>query len=189
MDEKLKAKIAALLGDQPLTSAQVLEKLEQTKDLSLVDGAEYAPKADLAAKAQELAAANQTISDLQKAAKEFDGKDPKKLADDLNALQQKYDTDTANIRRDAAIDLALVKARVRDTDMARAKLDMESIQTGKNGEIIGLDSQLASLKKDKAWLFEDAEPAENQPNYTPPAGGKPNTVSDLTSALAEHYNP
>lgn len=65
-------------------------------------GGAYVPKADLDTKAQELTTATNTIKDLRAAAKAWDGKDPKKLEDDLKDLQTKYDTDTANIRRDAA---------------------------------------------------------------------------------------
>lgn len=52
----------------------------------------YVPKADLDTKAQELTTANNTIKDLRAAAKAWDGKDPKKLEDDLKTLQTKYDT-------------------------------------------------------------------------------------------------
>lgn len=80
-------------------------------------GGAYVPKADLDTKAQELTTANNTIKDLRDAAKAWDGKDPKKLEDDLKNLQTKYDTDTANIRRDAAIDLALTRAHARDPQL------------------------------------------------------------------------
>ena len=118
-------------------------------------GGAYVPKADLDTKAQELTTANNTIKDLRAAAKAWDGKDPKKLEDDLKALQTKYDTDTANIRRDAAIDLALTRAHARDPQLTRAALSMDDIKIGADGKIIGLDAQVESLKKDKAWLFEE----------------------------------
>ena len=155
-------------------------------------GGAYVPKADLDTKAQELTTANNTIKDLRAAAKAWDGKDPKKLEDDLKTLQTKYDTDTANIRRDAAIDLALT----------RAALSMDDIKIGADGKITGLDAQVESLKKDKAWLFEEDSAGQSgkqgskggNPNggqgggYNPQSGGNPNTVNDLGSALAEVYN-
>lgn len=118
-------------------------------------GGAYVPKADLDTKAQELTTANNTIKDLRAAAKAWDGKDPKKLEDDLKTLQTKYDTDTANIRRDAAIDLALTRAHARDPQLTRAALSMDDIKIGTDGKITGLDAQVESLKKDKAWLFEE----------------------------------
>lgn len=165
-------------------------------------GGAYVPKADLDTKAQELTTANNTIKDLRAAAKAWDGKDPKKLEDDLKDLQTKYDTDTANIRRDAAIDLALTKAHARDPQLTRAALSMDDIKIGADGKITGLDAQVESLKKDKAWLFEEDGAGQSgrqggkggNPNggqgggYNPQSGGNPNTVNDLGSALAEVYN-
>lgn len=168
-------------------------------------GGAYVPKADLDAKQQELDTANTTIKGLRETAKAWDGKDPKKLEDDLKDLQTKYDTDTANIRKAAAIDLALTRARARDPQLTRAALNMDEIKIDKDGKVTGLDAQVEGLKKDKAWLFED-DPAAGQPGgegngkgaadgkpsggsaYTPAAGGKPNTAVDLGSAIAEHYN-
>ena len=169
-------------------------------------GGAYVPKADLDTKAQELTTANNTIKDLRAAAKAWDGKDPKKLEDDLKDLQTKYDTDTANIRRDAAIDLALTRAHARDPQLTRAALSMDDIKIGTDGKITGLDAQVESLKKDKAWLFEEDGAGQSgkegnqngnkggNPNggqgggYNPQSGGNPNTVNDLGSALAEVYN-
>ena len=162
----------------------------------------YVPKADLDTKAQELTTANNTIKDLRAAAKAWDGKDPKKLEDDLKDLQTKYDTDTANIRRDAAIDLALTRAHARDPQLTRAALSMDDIKIGTDGKITGLDAQVESLKKDKAWLFEEDGAGQSgkqgdkggNPNggqgggYNPQSGGNPNTVNDLGSALADVYN-
>lgn len=168
-------------------------------------GGAYVPKADLDAKQQELDTANTTIKDLRETAKAWDGKDPKKLENDLKDLQTKYDTDTANIRKAAAIDLALTRARARDPQLTRAALNMDEIKIDKDGKVTGLDAQVEGLKKDKAWLFED-DPAAGQPGgegngkgaadgkpsggsaYTPAAGGKPNTAVDLGNAIAEHYN-
>ena len=96
-------------------------------------GGAYVPKADLDTKAQELTTATNTIKDLRAAAKAWDGKDPKKLEDDLKDLQTRYDTDTANIRRDAAIDLALTRAHARDPQLTRAALSMDDIKIGADG--------------------------------------------------------
>ena len=51
-------------------------------------GGAYVPKAALDTKAQELTTANNTIKALRAAAKAWDGKDPKKLEDDLKAPDQ-----------------------------------------------------------------------------------------------------
>ena len=88
-------------AEEDLTPIQQAAKDAKFEVVNAAGGA-YVPKADLDTKAQELTTANNTIKDLRAAAKAWDGKDPKKLEDDLKTLQTKYDTDTANIRRDAA---------------------------------------------------------------------------------------
>lgn len=79
---------------------------------------------------------------------------------------------------------------------------MDDIKIGADGKITGLDAQVESLKKDKAWLFEEDGTGQSgkqgdkggNPNggqgggYNPQSGGNPNTVNDLGSALAEVYN-
>ena len=164
-------------------------------------GGAYVPKADLETKQRELDTANGTIKDLRETAKAWDGKDPTKLEDDLRELQAKYDTDTANIRRDAAIDIALVSAHARDPQLTRAALKLDEIKIDKDGKVTGLDAQVESLKKDKSWLFEDANGGDGNngkgaaggdgsnggSGYNPAGGGKPNTAGDLGSALAEYY--
>ena len=186
-----------LFASGALTWEQFAESAKK-QGLELVNAAAgaYVPKADLDTKERELGTANETIRTLRETAKVWDGKDPKKLADDLRDLQAKYDADTANIRKEAAIDLALIKARARDPQLTRAALNLDEIKLDASGKATGLDAQIESLKQDKAWLFEathaadkpDNKPGQNTPSYTPPAGGKPNTASDLAGALAEHYN-
>lgn len=182
MDEELKKQLIELLGEQ------AVETLTQAKDLQLINnaGGGYIPKADLDTKIAELQSANDAIKNLKDAAKQWDGKDPQKLADDLKDLQQKYDNDTADIRRNAAIDLALAKAQARDASITRAALNLDEIKVNEKGEVSGLDGQLEALKKDKAWLFEQGS-EEHKPAYNPPAGGKPDAVNNMASAIAEHY--
>lgn len=147
--------LKALFEKGALTWEQFQQAAKDAK-LEIVNaaGGAYVPKADLDTKVSELATANTTIKGLRDAAKAWDGKDPKKLEDDLKALQTKYDTDTANIRRDAAIDLALTKAKARDPQLTRAALSMDDIKLGADGKITGLDAQVEALKKDKAWLLK-----------------------------------
>lgn len=190
MDEKLKTLLQAMFGDGALTfdqlQAKLAEKPEELQLINLADGS-YVPKTDLDTKDRELSTANQTIKDLQDAAKKYDGKDPQKLCDDLKTLQTKYDTDTTNIRRDAAIDLALVRAKAHDALAVRPYLKMDEIKIDDKGMVTGLDGQIESIQKERAWLFSEAK-ENDTPNYNPPKGDPPSTVTDIGSALAEHYN-
>ena len=130
-----------------------------------------AEQAKFTAKEAELTTANQTIKSLQDAAKKFEGTDPEKLKQDLADLQEKYDTDMADTKRNSALDMALMQANVHDVKAARALLNLDEVKL--DGEkLLGLDSQLEGLKKDKAWLFAAAEPQKNpEPNNPQPSSG------------------
>lgn len=161
---------------------------EQIDQIMAENGKDIAAEqAKFSAKEAELTTANQTIKSLQDAAKKFEGTDPEKLKQDLADLQKKYDTDMADTKRNSALDMALMQANVHDVKAARALLNLDEVKL--DGEkLLGLDSQLEGLKKDKAWLFAAAEPPK-PPTYNPPSGGNPQEVIQSTrDALAAYYS-
>ena len=111
-----------------------------------------AQKALTAAETQKVTAANNTIKQLQDAVKKFDGVDVEKLKGDLAALQQKYDADTAKLRLDNALDVAIIDAKGRSTKAVKAFLDYGKLKLKDDGTIDGLD--LDTLKKNEPYLFE-----------------------------------
>ena len=133
-----------------------------------------AEQAKTAAKDTELTTARNTIKSLEEAAKKFEGTDPEQLKKDLADLQKKYDTDLTETKRNSALELALVQAKVRDVKAAKALLNLEEIKL--DGEkLLGLDNQMEGLKKDKAWLFEEeiagGQNQQHNQNQNQPQGG------------------
>lgn len=124
---------------------------EHTKELG-------AKVTQLQAEEEKLKTANQTIKDLQEAAKAFDGVDVKKLQEDMTTLQEKYDQDIAAMKLNHAIDLALASSQAKDPDIIRKLLDTSVMKM--DGEtLIGFDDQLEALKEREATksLFEEKE--------------------------------
>lgn len=101
----------------------------------------------------ELEKANKTITDLQAAAKKYEGVDVEDLKKQVADAQKKYDADVAQLHRDNAIDLALANAHARNGKAVRALLDLEKV-TYKDGTLSGLDEQLTALKTSAAWAFD-----------------------------------
>lgn len=101
----------------------------------------------------ELDTANTTIKTLQDTVKKYNGVDVEALRQQLGALQTKYDTDIAAVRRDSAIDLALSGRRAKNSKAARALLNLEAIKLD-GDKLTGLDDQLETLQKENPWLFE-----------------------------------
>lgn len=166
---------------------------EQIDQIMAENGKDIAAEqAKFTAKEAELTTANQTIKSLQDAAKKFEGTDPEKLKQDLADLQKKYDTDMADTKRNNALDMALMQAKVRDVKAARALLNLDEVKLD-GDKLLGLDSQLEGLKKDKAWLFETEQLKNTEPPkppiYLPPSGGSPQDVVQSTrDALAAYYS-
>ena len=100
-----------------------------------------AQKALTAAEAQKVTAANDTIKQLQDTVKKFDGVDVEKLKADLAALQQKYDDDTAKLRLDNALEVALLSSKARDAKVVRALLDIDKIKLD-GDKLTGLEDQI-----------------------------------------------
>lgn len=149
--------IKELFGDKSLTYSD-FEKAAGEKKAKFVDLSEggYVDKHKLDDKVTELGKANDTIKELQDTVKKFDGVDVEKLKNDLTAAETKYQTDVGTLKRDSAVNMALIGAKARDVKAVRPFLDMDTIKLD-GDKVIGLDEQLKNLKENKAFLFEDAK--------------------------------
>ncbi len=184
--------LKAFFGDAALTYDQLAEKLAGSKEVklaNLADGA-YVSKEKFAAEAQKVEAANETIRQLQETVKKFDGVDAEKLKGDFEALQEKYNADTARLALDKALDIALLSSKARDVKAVRALLDGDKIKLD-GDKLTGLDEQLESLKKSHDYMFEAEKPApigrvDSGKDHENAPGEAPTT---LAGALKKLYEP
>jgi hypothetical protein len=80
-----------------------------------------------------------------------------------------FDQQIQALKIDSAIKLAIADS-AQDTDIVTGLINKEKIIIGDDGKIVGLNEQVETLKKEKAFLFKNAnQPA---PQYTPNGGGK-----------------
>ncbi len=115
----------------------------------------YVEKETHTTKLTELQTANTTIATLQGAIKKFDGVDVEQLKKDAKDWETKYNTDVANIKRDSAIDMAIMQAKGRNPKAIKALLDADKIKLKEDGTLEGLD--LEGLKKSDGYLFDVEE--------------------------------
>lgn len=115
-------------------------------------------------------------------------KDNEDLTKQFNDLKSKYDKDTADLtqklatnRLNSAIDQSLSKANVRNNKAIRGLLNMDEIKLDDDGNLTGLDDQIKSLHKSDAYLFNDGD----KQNYNPENGNPP--VSDATQAMVDVF--
>lgn len=152
--------LKSIFGESALTYEQFSEALEKAdkKTINLANLAKggYVGKEKFTAKETELATANNTIRELQDAAKKWDGVDVDKLRSDMTALQTKYDSDLAAAKLDNAVNLALVEAKARDPKLVKALLDMSVVK--QDGEsILGLKDQLEKITASHSYLFAGSD--------------------------------
>lgn len=177
--------LKALFGDSALTFDQLASAIQehngkaenkekQIKIGNIGDGS-YVSSEKFKGKETELAAANTTIKNLRDEIKKWDGVDVDTLKTAVADWETKYNQDTAKIRTDSAIEIALVRAKAKNPKSVRALLDKDKIKL--DGEkVLGLDDQLEALKKSDAYLFDVDAPAGTDPadgGFTPPAGEAP----------------
>ena len=150
-------KLKALFGTEALTFEQLEEKLKDNKEIKLANLAAggYVAKNKFDDLETELNTANTTIKGLKDTVAKFDGVDIEKLKKDASDWETKYNTDTAALKLDSAVNMALLEAKVKNPKLARAGLDMSIIKL--DGEkLVGLSEQLETLKASDSYLFEDA---------------------------------
>ena len=75
----------------------------------------------------ELTTANNTITQLKETVKKFDGVDIEKLKKDVTNWETKYNTDILNIKKNNAVDMAIMQAKGKNTKAIKALIDMEKV--------------------------------------------------------------
>lgn len=152
--------LKTLYGDKALTYAELEAALKDSKEIKLANLAagQYVDKGKFDSKAAELAAAAQTVKELQTAVQAFDGVDVAALKTAAAEWQTKYNTDIAATKLDSALEVALIAGGAKNTKAVRALLNRETIKLD-NDALQGAAEQLDALKKSDPYLFTDAAAA------------------------------
>ena len=94
---------------------------------------------------KELQTAKDAAKALQEQLKGFEGIDVKALQAAVKASEEKYNQDIAELRKNAAIDVALAGSGAKDAKLVKALLDSNAVKVdGEN--ISGLSEQLEKIK-------------------------------------------
>ena len=138
------------------------EHKESPIKLADLSGGEYVSKDKYAALETESTGRKKQLEDMAgelKTLRDSKTADPDTQAA-LDALQQKYDADTQVLQEeiskaqfDGLLGTALAGSRARNVRALRGMLDMDRLKV-EDGKLVGFDDQLASIRKDAAYLFE-----------------------------------
>lgn len=181
-------KLKALFGTEALTYEQLEAKLKDNKEVKLANLASggYVDSRKFNDKVAELTTANDTIKGLRETVAKFDGVDVEKLKNDAKAWETKYNTDTAALKLDSAVSLALVEAKAKNPKLARAALDMSVIKLD-GDKLLGLNDQLEALKKSDAYLFDVEEGGQGGARVTTGGHhGSTNTNDNLMASVMKY---
>ena len=97
-------------------------------------------------------------------------------ADNLAAKQQ-YEADMKELKLSTAIKLALGDT-AQDAELVTGLFDKSKLILSEDGKVTGLEEQLKTLKKEKAFLFKEEKPQQTQIKGGKPAEGKGTPPAD-----------
>lgn len=175
--------LKALFGSDALTFEQLEEKLKDNKDIKLANlaGGGYVDSKKHEDTKSELATAKNTIKELQETVSKFDGVDVEALKTRATELENKYNNDLAAVKLNSAIDVDLLKAKVKNTKLVKAALDTSIIKLD-GDKLIGLSEQLDALKESDGYLFDIQE--EPTPAGGPIITGAPHKTNNTDNFMS-----
>lgn len=97
-------------------------------------------------------------------------------ADNL-AAKERYAADMKEVKLSTAIRLALGES-AQDADLVAGLFDKEKLILSEDGTVTGLEEQLKTLKKEKAFLFKDEKAPQTQIKGGKPVEGKGTPPAD-----------
>lgn len=166
-----------LFGGGSLTYDQLAEAAK-SKGFQVVNatGGAYVPKADVDNLNTRIGTLTGQLND---ANRKLEGYDPEWKAK-ADAAQKQLDAQAF----DFALDKALAGAKARNVTAVKAMLDREKLSFA-GGEVIGLDKQLAALRKgeDTAFLFEQETQQKTGMSHQGGGEGTPDKKEEANAAL------
>ena len=171
------------LTDEQITAieAEMAKQKIYTTSLEKADERYKKLKEDKENLDTQLQTATTTIEDLKKNSGN-DEELKKKLEEYENEKKKQDETFKAKVK-DLALENELIKVNVNSIKAAKAELDMTKIiYNESDNSFVGLSDQVEAWKKDKTWIFKEAEPQKKKKGYEPNKGKAPNE-GDLASLM------
>lgn len=143
---------------------------------------------------ETLATANETIKGFK--AKDLDVEEARKAAEDWEKKFRDSEKARAEDAKNNALMEALRQTNTRDADLLKACLDMDKLIYDE-GKFIGLDDQIAAIRENKSYLFEDptkpvikgahlSEPKDLDQGGEPPVDFAKMTYSQMMAYIEKH---
>lgn len=158
------------LEDLGLTREQVDSIMtENGRDIEAAKSDYETLKQQLDAQAAQMAERDAQLETLKKSAGDNEAltKQIAGLQAENTAAKEKYESDMKELKIITAIKLEVGES-AQDADLVAGLFDKSKLILSEDGKVTGLEEQLKSLKKEKAFLFKEEKPQQPQLK-----GGKP----------------
>lgn len=157
-------KLKALVGEE-IYNQHIAPKLEG-KEYFFAEGKDFVPVSRLnevnSQKKEletQLASRDAQLTELQKAVKgneELTAKIQELQTSNVKAKEE-YEGKILQLQKDYALDSIITKANAKNSNALKGMLDLSKCEF-KDGAYVGLDEQIAQIKKDNSWLFNETTP-------------------------------
>lgn len=168
---------------------------ENGKDIEAVKTKTKADEQSLAEQKSEIESLKTQLAEANNAIdgfKELDVEGIKKAAQEWETkakeAELKRQSNLENLKFDYALRDKLKELKAKDAEIVAGLLNKDDLKITEKGEVLGLDEQLKTLKKDKGFLFEDdkAAPEVNITGGTNSPQGSTEPTS-IREALAQTF--
>lgn len=175
------------LKEKGLTQEQIdFVMAENGKDIEAV-------KSDVTSKQTEIDALNSQLTELNKEIKSFKDMNIEEVKAKVTELEGKkadLEKELKETRESALLDKALSSINTHDADVVKGLLKKDEL-VFKEGEVVGFENQIETLKKEKPYLFKEDGEGNKKPQFTKSTGGgnvggegnKPVTLTDAIRNL------
>lgn len=173
-------------------SEELAEKAEKASKKEL-EG--YVEKSKLEEAQKENKALEKSVKDRDKQLEDLkkasgDNEELKKQIEALQgenrAAKEQYDADMKELKLTTAIKLAIA-GKVHDEDIAASLFDRSKLVLTDDGKVAGLDEQLKTIQKEKAFLFKEPEPSGGGKGGTKQQPYKPQNGDTHNEGYAAQY--
>lgn len=160
---------------------------EIDKKVSEQIGKGFVSRTDYNAKNESYKRLESELSQRDKQLEELKKVDADGLKEQIEKLQEsnknaknEYEKQLESLKFSHTLQNALTKAKARNVKAVTALLNQDELKLD-GDKILGLDSQLETIKTENSYLFEDAKPA---PQFSASTPGGPSTSMDAIRAAA-----
>ena len=171
--------LKAIFGDKALTYAELEAALKDSKDIKLANLAAggYVDKG----KYEALETRNRTMAEQLKGLESVKPEELQAQIASLTKANEEAEQRYQQALLDHAVESRLMSEGAVDVRAVRALLDMDKVK--RDGDsLLGLDEQIAAIKKDKAWAFPSKEkktPELSGAVPAEPSGGNTEQTADI----------